>query len=260
MTLRRSIVIAMLLASVSVFVACSRSQDPTGASASPPVTGETAPNVDRPASAFGPRGPLAAVLSREGEAEAGARPAVARPAAERPAAAEPGDVPAGTMEHAAASKAYFPDVELVDQDGKPHRFYSDLVKGRLVLVNFGFSRCKGACNPIMRNLAKVQRSLGARVGRDVLMLTISVDPVNDTPASMKELGARHGALAGGWLLLSGTPANVRTVLERLGGWTAVPDEHSTVVLIGDDRTGTWTKAVGFTPAEAIVDAVLHLED
>ena len=168
------------------------------------------------------------------------------------------DVDAGAS--ARAANSYFPDVELVDQDGKPHRFYSDLVKGKTVLVNFGFTRCKGACSPIMRNLAKVQRALGDRVGKDIVMLTISVDPRNDTPAKMTEFGSRYGYVPRGWYLLTGTPANVEAVLQRLGGSTAVPDEHSSVVLIGDDKTGTWTKAVGFVPADEIVHAVLHLND
>ena len=75
------------------------------------------------------------------------------------------------------AQKYFSDVKLVDQDGKTHRFYSDMLKGKTVIVNAFFTTCTGVCPPMNRNLEMVQQALGDRLGRDVFIVSISVDPV-----------------------------------------------------------------------------------
>jgi cytochrome oxidase Cu insertion factor (SCO1/SenC/PrrC family) len=196
-------------------------------------------------------------------ASASPRAPEAKRAAEAPRNARKGGTPKRGNDKPAdaerAAAAYFPDVTLVDQDGRSHRFFSDLLKGKRVIVNFGFTRCNGACNPITRNLVKVQKALGDRVGRDIVMLTISVDPARDTPASMKEFANKYGA-GPGWYFLSGAPENVHAVLRRLGADTQNPDEHSTMVLLGDVPSGTWTKAIAYTPPDELANAVLRLTE
>ena len=75
---------------------------------------------------------------------------------------------------------------LVNQNGEKMRFYSDLLKGKVVIINFFFATCQGSCLPMNRNLQKVQQALGDRVGKDVHIISISVDPTVDTPANLKE--------------------------------------------------------------------------
>ncbi len=168
--------------------------------------------------------------------------------------------PAGEkVDSDAASRQYFTDTEVVDQNGKPHRFYSDLMRGKRVLINFAFTTCKTACSPVTANLAKVQKELGDRVGKDVTMITISVDPVNDTPANLKKFAAKFKA-GPGWYFLTGTPANVHALLRKLGGETEDPEKHSTVLLIGDTKTGTWIKSFAMEKPERIADAVVRIND
>src|SRR5213080_1947542 len=75
----------------------------------------------------------------------------------------------------------FPNVALRTQDNRAVRFYDDIVKDRLVIISFMFTSCTSQCPRSTANLAKVQDALGDRLGRDVFMASISVDPERDTP-------------------------------------------------------------------------------
>src|SRR5215213_9370248 len=91
------------------------------------------------------------------------------------------------------AQKYFSDVKLVNQDGKEMRLYSDLIKDRTVVIDVMFTRCTGACPVMSGTFAKLQDHLGDRLGKDVYLLSISVDPVNDTPAKLKEYAKRFNA-------------------------------------------------------------------
>lgn len=159
----------------------------------------------------------------------------------------------------AASARYFTNTELVDQHGKTHRFYEDLVRGRKVLINFAFTSCKGACSPITKHLAQVQEKLGGRVGKDITMITLSVDPANDTPKSLGTFTQKMGVKPG-WYFLTGARENISLVLKKLGGYVDDPDAHNTTLLIGDAATGMWVKSPAMARVENIVYAVEHLND
>ncbi|WP_441287791.1 SCO family protein [Sorangium sp. KYC3313] len=163
-----------------------------------------------------------------------------------------------SREDDAAAARYFTNTELVDQHGRAHRFYDGLLRGRKVLINFAFTSCKGVCPTMTANLARVQALLRAR-GQAVTMLTITVDPENDTPAALKEYAAKFKA-GEGWYFLTGTPENVATVLKRLGGQVKRPDEHTMTLLVGDTSTGMWLKAFATEAPEALARAVQHLND
>src|ERR1700753_2649773 len=83
------------------------------------------------------------------------------------------------------AQKYFTDVVLIDQEGKRMRFYSDLLKDKVVIINAFFATCTGSCPPMSHNLARVQDALGDRMGKDVIILSITVDPAMATPARLK---------------------------------------------------------------------------
>jgi protein SCO1/2 len=159
----------------------------------------------------------------------------------------------------AAAAKYFTNTELVDQDGIPRRLYQDLLRGRKVLVNFAFTSCKGVCPTMTQNLAQVQKLLGKRVGKEITMLTITVDPVNDTPQVLKAFAAKF-QVGPGWHFLTGAPENVNSVLKRLGGAVKNPGEHASTLIIGDTTTGTWVKTIATERPETIVYVIDHLND
>jgi protein SCO1/2 len=84
-----------------------------------------------------------------------------------------------------AAEKYFSDVELINQDGEKLRFYSDVLKNKVVIINAFFSTCTSVCPPMNRNLEKIQDALGDRLGKDVFLVSISVDPETDTPTRLK---------------------------------------------------------------------------
>jgi protein SCO1/2 len=161
---------------------------------------------------------------------------------------------AGTAAH-----NYFTDVELIDQDGKPHRLYSDLLADRTVVVDVFFSECTGSCPMVGAALAKLQGELGERMGRDIYLLSISVDPANDTPARLKEYAARFKA-GSGWFFLTGKPDNVELALRKLGQYVEKRDAHSNILLVGNEKTGLWKKIFGLNKPEEILTSVQGVLD
>jgi protein SCO1/2 len=152
------------------------------------------------------------------------------------------------------SHRYFGDIPLIDQDGREMRLYSDLMQGKVVVIDVMFTACTGAC-PIMNStFAKIQDHLGERLGKDVVLLSISVDPARDTPAKLKEVAARFKARPG-WFFLTGRKENVEAALRKLGQWVETPAAHQSLFLIGNDRTGLWKKAFGLAKPEDILPVV-----
>lgn len=158
-----------------------------------------------------------------------------------------------------AALAWFTDSEVIDQRGKPHRFYSDLIKDRVVLIHFAFTSCKGACSPIVANLRRVQRLLGDRTPREVRILTLSVDPTNDTPDVLREFASRFD-VGPGWYFLTGASENLDRIRRRLGDVSVEPDAHPMTLYIGNAATGNWIRAMATDAPEKIAEAVIHLDD
>src|SRR5262249_6798402 len=131
-----------------------------------------------------------------------------------------------------AAASYFPNLVLMTQDNKPVRFYTDMMKGKVVLINFMFTTCTGICPAMTANLAKVQEQLGDHLGRDVNIISITVDPIIDTPDAMKKYADQYKAKPG-WYFLTGKKENVDWVLYKLGGYVEDKGDHSTIVIIGN---------------------------
>ncbi|HLM55732.1 MAG TPA: SCO family protein [Pyrinomonadaceae bacterium] len=159
--------------------------------------------------------------------------------------------PAAEPEAAPAAAMNIPDVELLDQDGKKVRFYSDLVKGKTVAVNFIFTTCTTVCPPLGATFARLQKELGGRVGRDVQLISISVDPVTDTPERMKAWGEKFKA-GPGWTLVTGEKAAVDSLLRALAASSPRREDHTPAVLIGNDARGNWRRDYGLArPSELV---------
>lgn len=162
---------------------------------------------------------------------------------------------------AAAAQAYFTDVELVNQDGEPMRFYTDLLKDKLVVIDTIYTTCAGICPVMSKTFARLQEHLGDRLGRDAYLLSISVDPENDTPQRLKDFAANFGARPG-WYFLTGTRENVHFVLGKLGQDVEDKEDHNAVMLVGNEPAGLWKKAFGLAPAAdvvSILDSVMKDE-
>jgi protein SCO1/2 len=150
-----------------------------------------------------------------------------------------------------SSKMNIPDVELLDQNGRKINFYTDLVKGHTVVINFIFTTCTTICPPLGATFARVQKEMGAK---DVRFISISVDPATDTPERLKAWGAKFHA-ADGWTFVTGDKPRVDELLNALGAATARREDHSPTILIGNDARGAWTRTYGLANTTKLVQLI-----
>jgi cytochrome oxidase Cu insertion factor (SCO1/SenC/PrrC family) len=158
----------------------------------------------------------------------------------------------------AKARAWFTDTVLVTQDGKEVRFYSDVIRDTVVVVDFIFTRCAGACPILTEKLKGVRRELGDLFGSKVRFVSISIDPEFDTPQELVSFAKKHRAEHPEWLFLTGKKADVKTVVSRLGQWTEAVAEHSTLFIAGNARERHWTKIRLDTGTEAFALQVKKL--
>lgn len=158
----------------------------------------------------------------------------------------------------AKAREWFTDTVLVTHQGKPVRFYSDVLRDKVVVIDFIFTRCVGACPLLTEKLNAVRRQLGDLFGSQVRFVSISVDPDYDTPQELVGFARKHKAEHPEWIWLTGKKADVKAVVSRLGQWTEDFTEHSTLFIAGNARKRHWTKIRLDTPAEAFAIQVRKL--
>jgi protein SCO1/2 len=152
------------------------------------------------------------------------------------------------------AQKYFSDVKLLDQDGRAVRFYTDMLKGKTVVINAFFTTCTSVCPPMSRNLEKMQAALGDRLGRDVFIVSISVDPLTDTPPRLKQYAQRFHAKPG-WIFLTGQKENVDWALYKLGQYVEDKNDHTTIMIVGNEATGLWKKVFGLAKPDELLRLV-----
>lgn len=144
----------------------------------------------------------------------------------------------------AAEGRRFPDVPLLTHEGRTVRFYSDLLRGRTVLINMMYAQCNERCPPMTHSLRRVQDALGPRLGRDVFMYSISLLPEHDRPADLAAYMRLHG-VGPGWTFLTGARADVEAVRYALGFYSRDPEldadvgQHTGMVRMGNEPLDRW---------------------
>jgi protein SCO1 len=133
-----------------------------------------------------------------------------------------------------------PDIEVVNQEGQHVRLNSDLIKNRTAVISSFFTTCTSFCPLTQQNLGRLAKVLGKRMGSDVVFISISIDPVNDTPARMKEWSEKFHT-GPGWTLASGNKRDIETLLKSLGLYVELAGRHQSAVIIGNPGSG-WTRA------------------
>ncbi len=154
--------------------------------------------------------------------------------------------------------SYFPNVELVSHDGRRFRFYDDLVKDKIVVINFLYTSCTNICPLTTARLAAVKDRLGDAVGRDIFFYSITLDPEMDGPELLKTYAETYHAGAG-WLFLTGTPADVGLVRYKLGERSRELAEHRNDVMLGNGRTGEWGRDSAFSDIEQLEHAIRSMD-
>jgi protein SCO1/2 len=156
--------------------------------------------------------------------------------------------------------AWFTNVEVKTQDGRTLRFYDDVMKGKILLINFFFTECDAICPLTTENLARVQELLGARVGNEIRMVSISLQPERDTPDRLASYARTYGA-GPGWLFLTGRKDDIELLRHRLGFVDidpvvdADPEQHLGTVRIANEPMHRWAMSPALLNPAALVRAV-----
>jgi len=153
--------------------------------------------------------------------------------------------------------SYFPNYLLTNQDGQILRFYDDVIKGKVVAVNFMYTSCKDVCPVETAKLREVQRRLADRVGKDIFMYSITIDPEHDTPEVLKAY-MKQFKIGPGWQFLTGNKEEIQTLQKRFGLYSRDiqeidPLDHNVSLVMGNEVTGRWVKRTPYDDVGALTD-------
>jgi len=161
---------------------------------------------------------------------------------------------------AGPTKISIPDATVLDQNGRKLRFYTDLVKGKTIAVNFIFTTCTTICPPMTANFAKVQKTMMAHGQKDFYLISVSVDPENDTPAKLKAYAEMFQAKPG-WTFVTGTRAELQSIWQAFSVYSGgAKQDHAPTVVIGNDARHSWTYASGLTSANKLVAVIESIQE
>jgi len=135
---------------------------------------------------------------------------------------------------------FFPNLPVVNQEGQALKFYDDLIKDKIVVVMFIYTSCTDICPLTTARMTQIEDRLGAAVGRDIFIVSMTVDPVTDTPQRLKEYARRFGT-GPGWTFVTGKPEDIRAINYRLGERSKVLSDHRNEIVLGNDVTGEWQR-------------------
>ena len=170
--------------------------------------------------------------------------------------------PAVGLGRAAASspwgEEYFSNAPVVTHEGRTFRFYDDLIKDKIVVINFIYTSCANICPLTTARLAEVKDRLGDAVGRDVFFYSITLDPVMDGPELLAKYAETYKA-GPGWLFLTGAPDDIDFIRKRLGERSRTLNEHRSDVMLGNGRTGEWQRDSAFSDVDMLVDTIRGME-
>lgn len=155
---------------------------------------------------------------------------------------------------------YFPNLVLTDQNGRKLKFYDDLVKDKIVIFNMFYAQCEGICTPITRNLLRLQKVLGDRVGKDIFMYSFTLKPKEDTVTALKHYAQMH-KVKPGWLFLTGSVDDMETLRRKLGYVDPDPEvdkdrsNHIGVIKYGNEPLERWGGCPGMQSPEWIAETL-----
>lgn len=159
--------------------------------------------------------------------------------------------PTGDVAAEERARSFFTDTIVVDQNGKQQRFYSDVLKGKVVLLSFIFANCDDYCPMLAKKLNRTRALMAETTSDKTWFVSISIDPDRDTPEAMKAFAKKNGVDEDRWIFLTGEKANLEYLVKKLGQYTQDVESHSTLMLAGNTLTRHWTRVMPMTPPDGI---------
>lgn len=156
-----------------------------------------------------------------------------------------------------SAQVRFADVALTDQNGKAVRLEKDLVSNKIVVMSFIYTSCTTVCPVVSSIMGKVQKKLGSRVGTEVQLVSISIDPQRDDAQRLNDY-ARNFQNGPGWSWLTGSSQSINATLKGLGTFSGDFKNHQPLILVGDGNSRHWTRYYGFTDPAVLTREVEKL--
>ncbi len=155
-------------------------------------------------------------------------------------------------------KDYFPNTEVITQDGQKVHFYDDLIKGKIVLISFIFTSCTDLCPLTTARITQIVERIQDQIGKKIFVISITVDPENDTPEKLKTF-ADAFYKGPGWTFITGKPDEIRAINSKLGNKSDVATDHRNEIVLGNDSTGEWARNSPFADIENIELAIRDMD-
>ena len=153
---------------------------------------------------------------------------------------------------------YFPNLPVIDQNGRTLNFYDDVIKGKIVVISFIYTSCQDLCPLTTAKMAQIEDKLDGAVGRDLFFVSMSVDPENDTPERMKAFADAFD-VGPGWLFLTGKVADIRAINYKLGDRSDRNlSDHRNEIVLGNDAIGDWQRASVFGDLDSLVVSIRQM--
>lgn len=158
----------------------------------------------------------------------------------------------------------FPNLTLLTHEGKEVRFYDDLIKDKAVFINFMYARCGDICPGMTANLRRLEHEFGGRVGRDIFMYSITLEPEHDTLPMLKAYAENFDA-GPGWKFLTGTKDDIELLRRKLGFVNSDPvldqnkTEHIGTLKYGIEPLERWGACPALANPKAIAQYFYWME-
>ena len=144
-----------------------------------------------------------------------------------------------------------PDVVLVNQKGAKVPFKSFLETDKPVMLDFIYGTCTTICPVLSASFVNLQQKLGADV-QNVRLVSISIDPENDTPKVMKEYLKKYRAKPG-WDFFTGSRADIDQVMRAFSAYIPNKMSHFPLTLIRSPKDGRWIRINGLMGSSELMD-------
>jgi protein SCO1 len=155
------------------------------------------------------------------------------------------------------SDIHLANVQMINRDGRTIDFATDAAGDRIVVIDFIYTNCRTLCPLASATFKLLQDRLGDRLGRDVRLISLSLDPSSDTPERLKDFSDNFDP-APGWLWLTGRREAMDSALQGLGVTPSGFKEHAPLILVGDVKFGRWTQLNALPSAAQIEQEVDRL--
>jgi protein SCO1 len=164
----------------------------------------------------------------------------------------------------AQKRSYLTNALLTNHEGKKVRFYDDLIRDKITIVNMMYAKCEGICPAVTTNLKRVYQGLKGRIGVDTFMYSISLKPEQDSPAALKRFAEMHYANLPGWQFLTGDPDEIETIRFRLFRWDHPGldndiDQHTGMVFLFNDNLSRNCKTPAMSSVRSILTAISWMD-